>query len=405
MASHVRGIAIAFGGTMQVSFSLLRVFLLVLTSVAVTGCAIVPGHTLSPSKGDQETTGALPYRVVEVTPSMLVRLREAEQQRLQAERDPALKSMQELRREGYEYRIGPGDIVSVVVWEHPELTNPGNELRSEEAAGRLVDADGTMFYPYVGDFRVEGMRISDARDYISRNLQRVIRDPQVDVRVLSHRSKRVYVTGEVLTPGLVILNDVPRGILDVINERGGLKETASQRTAIISRDGESHRVNLQALYAYGMPEYNIALEPGDVVHVPDNSGERVFVLGEVGQEGAQPIQRKTMTLTEALSNAQGIEPLSGKDAGVFVFRSGAYDDMGEFVPGSGDSGTSQPAATVFTLDVGKLEGFLIADRFRLQPRDVVYVAATGFAKYNRVIQQILPTVSTLFQLERLVDTD
>ncbi|MHA7834622.1 MAG: polysaccharide biosynthesis/export family protein, partial [Algiphilus sp.] len=61
--------------------------------------------------------------------------------------------------------------------------------------------------------------------------------------------------------------------------------------------------------------------------------------------------------------------------------------------------------TVFTLDVGKLEGFLIADRFRLQPRDVVYVAATGFAKYNRVIQQILPTVSTLFQLERLVDTD
>lgn len=389
---------------MQLSRSFFRFALIALTSLAASGCAIVPGHTLSPSEGDEETSGALPYRVVEVTPGMLVRMREAEQQRLQAQRNPELTSLDELRRQGYEYRIGPGDIVSVVVWEHPELTNPGNELRTDEAAGRLVDADGTMFFPYVGDFRVEGMRISDARDYISRNLERVIRDPQVDVRVISHRSKRVYVTGEVMTPGMVNLDDVPRGILDVINERGGLKETASQRTAIISRDGTSHRVNLQALNAYGLPEYNVALEPGDVVHVPDNSGERIFVLGEVGREGAQPIQRATMTLTEALSNAEGIEPLSGKDAGVFVFRSGAIDDMGEFIPGS-STGGNEPAATVFTLDVGKLEGFLIADRFRLQPRDVVYVAATGFAKYNRVIQQILPTVSTLFQLERLVDTD
>lgn len=382
-------------------FRTLQRLSVVLPAMTLSACAIVPGHTLSPSSGDSQD-GPLPYRVVDVQPATLVQMRQAEQRRLEDERNPKLRSLRELQLEGYEYRIGPGDIVNVVVWEHPELTNPGNELRTDEAAGRLVDSDGTMFFPYVGNFRIEGMRISDAREHIAENLTRVIRDPQVDVRVLSHRSKRVYVTGAVVQPGLVNLDDIPRGILDAINERGGLEESASQRTAIISRDGESHRVNLHALNAYGMPEYNIALEPGDVVHVPDSSGERVFMMGEVGLEGPLPIQRTTMTLTEALSSAQGIEPLSGRDSGVFVFRSGAYDDIGEVVQGADNE--RQPTM-VYVVDVGRVDGFLLADRFLLKPRDVVYVAATGFARYNRVIQQVLPTVSTLFQLERLIDSE
>lgn len=371
--------------------------LLALT-VALSGCTITPGHTVNPTSSRDQDRSEVAYRVLEVTPSLLAEIEAFRSERALSQRAPGLRSLAELRQDGYQYRVGPGDIIQVTVWEHPELTNPGNELRTDEAAGRLIDSDGVMFFPYVGAFRAEGMRIADLRDHISDNLRRVIREPQVDVRVISHRSQRVYVTGEVAAPGVVHLDDVPRGILDVVNERGGLTERASNRMGTISRNGETVLVNLHALYASGLPEHNIALEPGDVVHVPDNSEEKVFVLGEAKREGPVPIGRHRMTLTEALAAAEGIEPLSARDSGVFVFRSGAWMDMSIY------AGEDMPSdeALVFALDMSRVDGFLLADRFELLPRDVVYVASTGFARYNRVIQQILPTVSTLFQLDRLV---
>ncbi|MBY8965064.1 polysaccharide biosynthesis/export family protein [Algiphilus sp. NNCM1] len=382
--------------------ALLTPLLVALASLS-TACTIVPGYQLSPSKGDSGgPPRSIPYDVVRVTPNTITSLREKQRASTQITLPPSFKSVQQVKREGYSYRIGPGDILKIVVWEHPELTNPGNELRSDEATGRLVDAQGKVFFPYVGEFRADGMRLADLRSHISENLQRVIREPQVDANVAAHRSQRVYLTGEVAQPGVIFLNDVPRGLLDAINERGGLTPEASRRRVIISRDGVTSRLDTEALLKYGRAEYNIALEPGDVIHVPDNTSERIFVLGEATSEGPVPLVGNSTTLTEALSSAGGIEQLSAKDAGIFVFRAsgkGAEDVSGN------TEGERAPSATVYALDTGRMDGFLLADQFQLEPRDVIYVSATGFAKYNRIIRQILPTVSTFFQLERFIDRE
>ena len=59
-------------------------------------------------------------------------------------------------------------------------------------------------------------------------------------------------------------------------------------------------------------------------------------------------------------------------------------------------------ATVLKLDLGSPLGLLLAGEIELQPRDVVYVASTDFAKYNSVIGQLLPTISAIFQADALV---
>ncbi len=365
-------------------------------ALLLSGCTILPGLNVDPSSDADKRQASLPYTLLQITPSVIAELEERAAERSRLPLEGGLQPVEQVRDQGYNYRVGAGDVLNVVVWEHPELTNPGNELRDTQSAGRLVGPDGEMFYPYVGNFKAAGMTLAEIRDYIAENLQKVIRTPQVDVRVLEYRSQRVFVTGEVAQPGVSVIDDTPRGVLDLINEHGGLTEMASRRIAVLSRDDQSHLVNLHALHARGNTRFNVALEAGDVLHIPDNSADKVFVLGEVGEQGSVPIARNYMSLTEAIAGAQGMDTLSADDASVFVFRSGVQ-------PGISRLCDCEPEeALVFGLDLSRADGILLAERFELQPRDVVYVSSTDFARYNRIVSQILPTVSTLFQLDRLI---
>lgn len=365
-------------------------------ALLLSGCTILPGLNVNPASDADQRQASLPYTLLQITPSVIAELEERAAERARLPLEGGLQPVEQVRSQGYDYRVGPGDVLNVVVWEHPELTNPGNELRDTQSAGRLVGPDGVMFYPYVGSFQAAGMTLAEIRNFIAENLQRVIRTPQVDVRILEYRSQRVFVTGEVQQPGVSVIDDTPRGILDLINEHGGLTELASQRIAVLSRNQESHLVNLHALHARGNTQFNVAVQAGDVLHIPDNSSDKVFVLGEVEQQGSVPIDRHYMSLTEAIAGAQGMDVLSADDASIFVFRSGVQ-------PGVSRLCDCEPEeALVFGLDLSRADGILLAERFELQPRDVVYVSSTDFARYNRVVNQILPTVSTLFQLDRLV---
>ncbi|MEQ8511169.1 MAG: polysaccharide biosynthesis/export family protein [Algiphilus sp.] len=365
-------------------------------ALLLSGCTILPGLNVNPASDADQRQASLPYTLLQITPSVIAELEERAAERARLPLEGGLQPVEQVRSQGYDYRVGPGDVLNVVVWEHPELTNPGNELRDTQSAGRLVGPDGVMFYPYVGSFQAAGMTLAEIRNFIAENLQRVIRTPQVDVRILEYRSQRVFVTGEVQQPGVSVIDDTPRGILDLINEHGGLTELASQRIAVLSRNQESHLVNLHALHARGNTQFNVAVQAGDVLHIPDNSADKVFVLGEVGQQGSVAIDRHYMSLTEAIAGAEGMDVLSADDASVFVFRSGVQ-------PGVSRLCDCEPEdALVFGLDLSRADGILLAERFELQPRDVVYVSSTDFARYNRIVNQILPTVSTLFQLDRLI---
>ena len=305
-----------------------------------------------------------------------------------------------------EYQVGPSDIVYVTVWEHPELSTPAGPILdiassatsaaslvgaaptvSQYVQGRLVAADGTLFFPYVGVIKVAGMTVADLRQRIATGLQGVIIKPQVDVRVIAFRSARVEVTGEVAKPGTVGLDDTPKGIIQVINLSGGLTGTASRRRAILIRQGHTYNLDLAGLLSGDRPVGNPLLMPGDVLHIPDQSGDQVFVLGAVDKQTPVPMQQASLSLVQALTVAGGFDTARGKQTGVLVFRV--------------HQSHSQAVASVYTLDFSKPEGILLASQFDLQPRDVVYVPATAFSQYNSVISQLLPTVSTIYELNQL----
>ena len=288
-----------------------------------------------------------------------------------------------------EYRLGPGDVFFVVVWDHPELTAPYTGLTQDlSSQGRLIAADGTTFYPFVGTFKAAGMTATELRTYIAKAIAKVIENPQVDVRIVAYRAGRVEVTGEVVKPSTLTFDDTPKGIIQAIGACGGLTPAASRRHAILVRAGVIHEIDLSGLLSGGYPVDNPALLPGDVLHFPDQSGDQVFVLGAVNKQAPVIMLQDSMTLMEALTQAGGLDVLRGRDSGILVFRGNKTESTGV-------------KANVFALDLSRPEGVLLASEFKLRPRDVVYVKATDFAQYNSVVSTLLPTITSIFELNQL----
>jgi polysaccharide export outer membrane protein len=236
-----------------------------------------------------------------------------------------------------------------------------------------------MFYPHVGVVEVAGKTLPEIRAILTQRLRKYVEKPQLDVRVAAFRGKRVQVTGDVVKPTTQPITDVPLRVQDAIAAAGGLGPAAWSRGVTLTRAGQVHRLDLQALYDQGDLSQNWLLEDGDVLHVPSREENKVFVMGEVRQQASRVMARGRMSLAEALGDSNGLDPVTSSGE-IWVFR-GTYEKP-----------------RVYKLDATSPDALLLAVQFQLEPHDVVYVATYGLTSWNRVITQILPTVQGIWQL-------
>jgi polysaccharide biosynthesis/export protein len=347
-----------------------------------SGCALAPGMRMDESaavaRGQANTRGD--FDVQPITPELIERLAQAAPtDELRPTPDPAGNAPPP------PYTIAPYDVLQVTVWDHPELTVPTGQFRSPEENGNPVDADGNVFYPYVGVVPVAGKTLAQVRSILTDRLSAVINGPQLDVRIAAFRGKRVHVTGEVVAPSTVPITDVPLRIQDAIGTAEGFTPEADLSDVTVTRGGKTFRVDLLALYERGDRSQNWLLQDGDLVNVGDRNRNRVFVLGEVETQQARVMVKRRMTLAEAIGDAEGLRPAEANVARIYVIR-------GDF-----------KAPAIFRLDASSADALLLATMFQLHPRDVVFVSTYELTRWNRVISQILPTIQTLFNVGVIYD--
>lgn len=277
------------------------------------------------------------------------------------------------------YRVGPQDVLLVTVWDHPEISLPMGPNRTDASYGNLVDDAGQIFFPYVGKLKVGGLTTGEIRDALTTELSRSLRNPQVDVKVLVYRSQKVYVGGEVRNPAVYPVTDVPFTLAEAINKAGGLLPTADDSRMVLTRGSQSWRLDFHALMAAGGRLGQIVLKDGDTLHIPSAAEEPVYLMGELVRPGNVPLVHGKLSLAKAISDAGGIQQAASNATSIYVIRAG----MGA------------NAVNVFHLDGRNPASMVLADRFALQPRDIVYVDAGTLVRFNRVMNLLLPTISAV----------
>lgn len=351
----------------------------------LAGCALAPGHHLNVTPNPDTPEGAsidaytAQADIYSINPTTVAE---------QIELSRAIEDMAATTRKSavpkangpYQYLVGPQDVLQITVWNHPELSNP--TATANELSGRVVNADGYFFYPYVGRIRAAGRTVSQIRNELAKKLATYLVDPQVDVSVMIYRSQRVFAVGELENPGTVPITDVPLTVTELIAKSGGVKPDADLRRASLRRsNGETIPIDLYALFYEGDISQDVRLRHGDVLTVPENRYNKIFVLGEVRKPQSLVMPRGRISLSEALADVGGLNPLTANAGQVYVIRA-----------------AENRKPQIWHLDASNPTALVLADSFDLQPRDVIYVDPAQVARWSRVINNILPSANFLYRV-------
>lgn len=364
--------------------------------IMLGGCSL-PGRSFHHKLPSAPDSAPQNYSIIGITPALVVK-----QDRARGAADRANLN-ESLKRaiDKYHYRVGAQDVLSVVVWDHPELTLPLGQYRSAEEAGYVVRADGTIFYPYVGRVPVAGKTTEEIRIQLTTLLEPYLKNPQLNVRVVGFHSKKFQLAGAIVKPGLYPITNIPLTVSQAIAQTGGVlqqgnsgnsnlrtfipRKLADLAHVLLIRNGTRQALNLRAFYQHGDQSQDRLIQADDIIEVPDNAFTHVHLIGELREPGNYPMNDGELNLAQALGAAGGLDLTTADASGIFVFR-GARDKP-----------------QVFWLNSGSPEAMLLATRFQLEAQDVVYVSTSDLSRFDRIVRQILPTVQTLWQTHVLVN--
>ena len=264
---------------------------------------------------------------------------------------------------GNKYILSPGDVVTVTVWGHPELSGK-----------RVIGPDGDIQLPFVGSFKVAGFNADDAGSRLSSALHEDYLNSAASITVDSYNGNQVTVLGHVAHQGVLTFANSPT-LLEALAMAGAAPSKDDQsgmptRCAIVRGRDRIMWVDLRPLMKGTNLALNIPLQRNDLVFVPDPDDALVYVMGQVKNPGPYPLTAN-MSFLEALARAGG--PNDNAQQGKIVLAR-----------------PSKNTEQIVDLENNIQKG---GTNYQLEPGDIVYVPKSGLAQLGYFFQQINPLTS------------
>ncbi len=253
----------------------------------------------------------LPYKISHSGSSIIIRIENPKKSELldieEKEKiggDSQAKAKDPFAESGY--LIGPGDILKIEVWGHPDV--------SREVA---VDYRGEIKLPPVRKMSVMAFTTYQLEEALTKSLSLYLIDPIVFVLVKEFNSQRIIALGEITT-GMYTLKR-KTSLVEFLGEIGGPTDNANvSKIKLIKKDGEISIHDLNELIGDPQKSGEVLVSAGDTVYVPPLEMSRVSVLGEV-KTPKMIIVKGKLTLVEAVTEAGGFTDNSVKSS-VIVLR-------------------------------------------------------------------------------------
>ncbi|HET9818792.1 MAG TPA: polysaccharide biosynthesis/export family protein [Rhodanobacteraceae bacterium] len=346
----------------------LRCLLALVACVVVAGC--IPGQNASLNVRSEDTNPGY-VNLVPITPQVIATQK--------ASNPPAAIPAPLLDYHPRPYQIGPGDTLYITVWNHPELTSPAGNQQQTAANGRVVQPDGTIFYPFAGKVQAGGKTVEQLRQMLAGKLGSYLKNPQVDVSVIDYGSQHVLLEGAFDKTGAQPITSVPLTLGEAMGKAIVDDPTANLSNVTLSRGGKVYHLDVDALERNGLTK-QIYLKPGDRVFLPYNTHQEIYVMGEVNRPRAIRFSTASVSLTRAIGAAGGLNQVTSQGK-VYVIRN--------------TSSQGNPKATVYELDAKSVVAFALAGQFKVKPGDVVFASTAGITRWNRFLTQLLPLTSAI----------
>lgn len=357
-------------------------FLLAL-SLGMTGCAITSGlQTYDlPTEGVFQTEAGTQVNVIKLTQNNLFALQPAQ--------NNPQHIAQLFNNKHKNYTLSAGDILSIYLWAYPEITPPNNNISNELAAqsnGYQIDSNGYIQFPVIGRYKAAGKSLAQVNQELRNQLGRYLKTPDVVVRVLSYQGKRFSVQGNVVKGGQFYLSDQPVSVYTALGMAGGVNSQFGDNASMtLVRNGQTYILNSVELEKSGYSLHQLLIQPNDTLYVNSRENQKVYVMGESGKNQSLPLREQGMSLSDVIGESLGLNPLSASRSKIYVVRSNSNHNMTE----------------IYHVDLTSIADFGLANQFKMQRNDIVYVDASGLARWQRVVNQIIPFSNALYNLDRL----
>ena len=166
----------------------------------------------------------------------------------------------------YRYKIKPYDRISVLFYEHPDISTRQIGDFQEDTVGILVNAFGVASFPLIGDLKVEGMYIEDLEKKIEELASEFIINPSVNLNIINHR---IFVLGEVNRPGTVRVTNTTMNIFEALSSSGGLRDSSKKNEVLIIRGDlkKPDLIKIDLTNFESLTRNNLTLQPYDILYI------------------------------------------------------------------------------------------------------------------------------------------
>jgi polysaccharide biosynthesis/export protein len=266
---------------------------------------------------------------------------------------------------------------------------------------QVIEADGTIFVPFVGRVKVAGLTPGQAGSLIEKDLQGKAVSPQVMVSLVNNIGNSATVSGEVNSARSVPLSSRGERLLDAIAAAGGAKYPAYETYVQVARQDKVGDVLLQTIVSN--PAENIIVRPKDQIYLTHNP--RSFaVLGATQKVAVYSFATEKVSLTEAIAQAGGPIDTVGNPSGIYLFRFEPWFIAKQLVdPQYVASLTSDPPKflpILYRIDMRDAQGYFLSQAVQMRDKDVILITNAESIQLLKLLAVVRGFTGIAYDLKR-----